>query len=433
MNRIKLKSGKEYGNPSIFVNPQSGFDGRILQEVNKRYGGVDGHYGINQIDGIVVSIKDWDRVSKTLRLNQKTRQTKLGGEKEEFNQQRTLKSRVLIIDPNIDILFRGFKNDKKQLLKTGIFSTEIEEVVEKINKIKENKKKVSTQIDELYPLLDIKIIRNFLKRSIENGSDILISPSVPITSKWNFDSQLEKVLDMNRISRVLVDTVFEEMNVTRDLMHMLTLHPSALKSSSSEGKKRIEQLAQAILSYGPDHIGLKLMDLHPENTSEVRRILKLVENIRRTAKTQMEEEIPIHVFDVREFGYVTFCYGANTMTTPIGRVPYFRMAEEPPDDLRLAQGAYYHPIDMTNDDKETLYEKARPYEYRLPCHCEICNEYEKITKVDEQYWNEFRRVHFLLVKNMELKEIRETTVTLKSALKDKFARSEQTAWIPFLS
>jgi len=167
------------------------------------------------------------------------------------------------------------------------------------------------------------------------------------------------------------------------------------------------------------------MNLSENNTSRIWALLKFIDEFAKLG-------IPIHIFNVREFGYVTFYYGASTITTPIATDPYFMRSKS--EDQPPRKGAYYHPLDMTNIVYDMLYAKTRSNNYRFPCHCEICDRFEKITNVpdDESAWNEFRRIHFLLVKNMELKELRETTVPLNIALKDKFGRSQQTVWLPFL-
>lgn len=87
---------------------------------------------------------------------------------------------------------------------------------------------------------------------------------------------------------------------------------------------------------------------------------------------------------------------------------------------------------MTDDTYERLCDKTRSNNYRLPCHCEVCEKYGKVISVEEEVWNDFRRAHFLLVKSGEIKEIRNAPEPLKIALKDKFGRSEQTAWLPYL-
>ena len=87
---------------------------------------------------------------------------------------------------------------------------------------------------------------------------------------------------------------------------------------------------------------------------------------------------------------------------------------------------------MSNDTYDSFLDKTRSKNYRFPCHCEICEKFLNIPSVEKNYWNEFRRIHFLLVKNMEMKELRDAASHLRIALKDKIARSHQTVWLPYL-
>lgn len=105
-----------------------------------------------------------------------------------------------------------------------------------------------------------------------------------------------------------------------------------------------------------------------------------------------------------------------------------KCAEEPPK----REGSYYHSIDMIDYSYTNLPDKIRANNYMLPCHCEICNQFGSLLKINKKYWNYFRKVHFLLVKNMEMQELRETKVPFNVALKDKFGRSEKTGYVSFL-
>lgn len=78
-------------------------------------------------------------------------------------------------------------------------------------------------------------------------------------------------------------------------------------------------------------------------------------------------------------------------------------------------------------------EKTRDSNYRFPCYCEICEEIGRVTKIsDTDEWNRFRRIHYLLVKNTEIKRIRETDKVLKEALRDMFANSRRPDLISYL-
>lgn len=406
MDKIELKCGKSFISPSIFVNPQYGKEAEILRKIEVRYPQKTKHDGLNQIDGIVASVKDWSELAYYIFSGYITDEPKY-----------KLTDRVRLIDPSLYLLFMGTDLDKTALLGSMPTLATLRSLVNQISSLSSQKEKTDKNIDELYPFLNTQIIRALIEYQIRNGSSILISPSVPITSLRRIEEQIEKAREMNRISRILLDTVFSRYKNERDLMHMLTINLSVLKSDY------IEKLRDAIISNKPDHLGLRIMNLMENNTSQVWALLRFIRELDKA-------NLPIHIFNVREFGYVTFCFGADTITTPIATDPYFwrRTSDEQPP----RQGAYYHPIDMTNDTFDALLEKTRPNSYRFPCHCEICEEFINVTKVEKSYWNEFRRIHFLLVKNMEMREMREATVPLKIALKDKFGRSQQTIWLPFL-
>jgi hypothetical protein len=115
---------------------------------------------------------------------------------------------------------------------------------------------------------------------------------------------------------------------------------------------------------------------------------------------------------------------------PIAKSPYTTRKKE--SEKPVKEGSYYHPIDMIDYSYQRLPDQIRAKNYQLPCHCEICNKFASLLKVGIKQWNFFRKVHFLLVKNMELKEFRETKVLLNAALSDKFGRSQRTGYIPFL-
>lgn len=153
-------------------------------------------------------------------------------------------------------------------------------------------------------------------------------------------------------------------------------------------------------------------------------------NLVKRISAMTSRKVPIHLFNVTELGYVSFCHGASSMISPIATDPYFRRRVDQMPPPRC--GAYYHPIDMTHDPFDILLEKTRRMNYKFPCHCEICTEYERVTNVPEEYWNKFRRIHFMLVKSMEMRELKTSASYLKNSLKDKFARSDRTHWLPFL-
>ena len=406
VEKILLNSGKEFNFPSMFVELKYASEGRILRELVVRYSKNLANGSIDQIEGIMISIKKWEEISKFIFLGY-------------ISNEPTYKltDRILLMDPSLHLLFTGTESDKISLLDAINASKEIRKTVNNISAISSQKEKTNQKISRLYPLLDSRLIRDILEYQIMNGTDILISPSTPVTSLRRIDEQIEKTKEMNRVSKILLDTVFSGVQEEKDLMHLLSLRLSVLKPDY------IDLLKEALLINNPDHIGIRVMSLYENNPSQIWAFLRFIEELSKT-------KIPIHIFNVREFGYIALCYGANTITTPIAADPYFIRGLS--DEAPPRRGAYYHPIDMTNDTYELLLEKTRSNNYKFPCHCEICKRFEKIIKIDKDNWNEFRRIHFLLVKNMEMKELRETQTPLKISLKDKIARAQQTVWLPYL-
>ncbi len=407
-----LKTGKSIVFPALFVNPQHSTEARLLREANERYPIRTG-LGIKHIDGVVVSLKDWADVKAGLLLSQRVIDENLP------RRGYPLRDRVLIIDPSLFVLFQGTRTDKERLFETELFPDKLRGAISQVSIGQKPIDKIDRAMEIVYPQLDSRLILNLLRFQIQNGTDVIVCPSVPLTSQRRFEKQLEKAREMQSTSRILLDTVLREESKRIDVMNLLTLNLSVI------GVERSEEIIHALLADHPDQVGIRLMNLDATNTSQVSRFLEFLSELRGYAKS-----VPIHLLNLNEFGYVTFCYGANTATSPIATNPYFQRGEEFDQPPRL--GSYYHPIDMSYDTYEVLLAKTRKFEYVLPCHCEICSSFENIPRVPNPDWNSFRRIHFLLVKSMEVKEIRDNDSSLKHALRDKFGRSRQTVWVPYL-
>lgn len=389
-------------------------DGRILKFVNERYPIAETNGGVSSIDGIVISVKDLEGVSKGMTQMRLSEFTKKGG--------RKINERIRIIDPSLHYLFQGTEDDKKAMLDTGIFQTKFKEALDDIGTATKPSEKIERSITKLYPLLDARLVRNLLEYQIKNDADIIVSPSVPITttSELRLNQQISKIDEMNRIGRGLFDTVFSGIKERKELMNLLTINVSAIAPAS------LDRLVDVALAYQPDHVGIRPVNFNEADIPRIEVFLQLIRQMVRITTGS----IPVHIFNVTEFGFVAYCHGADIIVVPIATDPYFRRKIEEVAPPR--KGAYYHPIDLTHYPYDVILDKTRHMNYRLPCHCEICKQYETITNVPNGYWNEFRRIHFLLVKNMEAKECEDAGDSLKIALRDKFSRSQRTAWLPFL-
>jgi hypothetical protein len=174
------------------------------------------------------------------------------------------------------------------------------------------------------------------------------------------------------------------------------------------------------------------MNLNPNAGQGVQLILDFIAYLASTIRAH-KRKIPIHIFNVREFGYVCYCYGATTITIPIARSPYIQISDgmKSPLDKR---GKYYHPVHMEDYTFDKMLAFSRSNNYMLPCPCIGCNRAKNFLNVQNtSQWNKFRREHYLLVKNQEIREIQSVpSKTLNYHLSQKFSRSKQTVWLAFL-
>ena len=90
---------------------------------------------------------------------------------------------------------------------------------------------------------------------------------------------------------------------------------------------------------------------------------------------------------------------------PIARLPYVQIIS--PTSKRDIRGRYYHPTHMIDYTYEKALASSCSFEYIIPCHCNRCQQDVRFTKVqDNRLRNEFRREHFILAKQLEMKEIK---------------------------
>jgi hypothetical protein len=425
----KTKSGKKFDAPSLFVNPQTEIDAAILRATIQSLPSQTAY-----INGIVVGLKDWRAVRRGLNADQAALFETLG-----------INDRVKIVDNSLHILFQGASQDKESLMNVEIDGKRIgdfqliaggqrvRDVVLRIKSLdpSQRKEKIEHYIKELYPYMDL-LIQPLMKFSIEEGSDFVVVPSVPLSiSTGLLELQIEKARSMNKAGKVFANTLFGKSMEKRDLMFMITLSPTIVKP------EYFDQIASTIIieeegkeTVYPDQIGIRIMHLDKNNTDSIQSLLEFITHLATMLKAR-KKQIPIHLFNVREFGYVTFCYGATTMTTPMAKSPYMQIYNSnkaKPDMM----GRYYHPIDMEDYTYEKSLALSRHANYRLPCHCVVCDSAQNFLAVKDD-WNSFRRRHFLLVKHMEIAEIKNApAITLYRHLQQRFSRSKQTLWLAFL-
>jgi len=404
-----LKCGKTLKNPSLFINPRTKTEGKLVAETISRYPLNETHDGISQIDGITISIGDYSEIVPYLAPNLKS----------SFDPNHySADKRIRIVDPSLYILFTGLDSDKEACCGVmGQWVQQLSTIVNRITKIKSQKEKTDQCIQQIYPLFDVKLTQNLLEYQIRANASILINPSVPLSSPRRVNAQTEKTREMNRQGRVLLDTVLSRFKEQRDLMNLIALSPSVLTSAN------VDDILDATMQGNPDLLGIRLMNLDEKNVAETKSLLQFLKTLSASGK-------PVFVFNVREFGYVAFCYGVAAISMPIARSPY--MTRKKGSEKPVREGSYYHYYDMVDYPYRKFQDMVRADSYRLPCHCEICDGYNSFLKIERKQWNYFRKVHFLLVKNMEMLELRKTDVPFEVALKDKFGRSERTGYVSLL-
>ncbi len=409
MNTIALKNGQVLKNPSLFIELKTKNDGKLVKETIFRYPINKEHDSINQIDGLCIPIGNYSKIAPFISPDIKS----------AFDENHySIEKRLRIIDPSLYFLINGTKPDKKCCCDLiGEWTPNTPRKIAEISELKASKEKTDRVIDEVYPLLDVVLIRNLLEYQIKRNASILINPSVPISSSRRINDQVEKVRDMHKNGRILFDTLLTRYNAKRDLMNLVSLSPAMLKPNDRDN------IIDATMQGNPDIIGIRLMNLDEDKPAEIKWLLNFIKSLSSSGK-------PVIVFNVREFGYVTLCYGASAISTPIAKSPY--TTRKSSDSPVKKQGSYYHSIHMIDYSYEALPDQIRAANYKLPCHCEICQQFESLLKIDIKYWNFFRKVHFLLVKNMEMQELRKTEVPLNRALSDKFGRSHRTAYVALL-
>jgi hypothetical protein len=393
---LALKCGKTLTIPAFLLQPYH-HEGRIVRETILGYP----PEATGELAGVVNSMKDWPRVRES--LYPKT----LDNDKRDLLELR---------------LSSGRLGDAKVSGERG----NLREAVARVASSDQGDRRVksSRYVEEVYPFLE-SLAYDVIKYLIDAGTDILIAPSVPITSKPIALRQIQKHEQMVRHSRALFRSVFSRVASDLDFMSMITINAHILESRDTS-----QRLIDSIIESQPDHVGVKVLNLDERETARVEAVLRFVADLRRALDYE-GAHIPIHLFNVREFGYVTFCHGVSAITSPIARKPYVYLnPANPPDSSPV--GKYTHPSDLVDYTYEHLQELTESVGYQLPCHCHACRERVVVGSRDD--FNVFRKKHFIAYKGgLEMQEIRRADpATLNVALRDRFARSKQTGLIAYL-
>lgn len=420
MKEIKIKGGKGIKAPALLVNPQSKLEGEILRETNVIYPTSSGGIGLENIDGIVSYLKDWVDVASGLKLNQTS-----------FSANRPLSDRILIILPELEFLIKGVKEERQKMYDVKVRGSKLfdSRLTEKIEQIVEldpsTNKRTDSMINELYPLIDTQLIAKLLRFQLENNVSILTMPTVPIISQRQLDSQFDKATTMINESNTILENVFTAFHDKIDTMNILTITASVLKSEN------YTKIFSILLNNSPNHVGIRIINVNPSNDNQIINIFNTLLAFYNTMR-ESGKNIPIHLLGLDHLSYIGWTYGMSTTTLPIVQDPYYfgkRGGDQPPKPYN---GAYYDPEDRTFYTKDVLYTKTRSANFRLPCYCDICKKFETIPKVPDTYWNEFRRIHTLLIRSTELKMVREARAPINIALREMFLRSKKLGWTQFL-
>lgn len=408
--RLK-KGGKGFNAPAVFLNPQTKADGRVIRDVNEVYPETDGNDGIQSIDGFVVDSKNWDDVAREIR------QTGL-------TARRSIQDRVLIIDHGLDFLLRGSTIDKQKMNKLGLFDQRlIDQVIEISNAKIATTQKLDRVIREVYPMIDGRTVRDLMQFSFDKESDILVRPTVSITSSRHIQAQAEKAIQMIRYSKALLSTVFSKWQDKIDEMNILTVSASVLT------RENFQILSELALASKPDHVGIRIMNLNNKSEAQLRYVLDFLKQLREDMV--MQDHIrPVHLMNVDTFGYVAFCYGTCSASMPVGVDPYYASRGHGTDYVPPINGQYYHIQKKTYTSYKRLRDDTvnAPVPFQLPCYCEACQHYGTILEVEKHMdWNTFRRTHEVLARDIEITEVRQARVPIHRALRDMLGR----AFVPY--
>src|SRR5437870_4507722 len=115
------------------------------------------------------------------------------------------------------------------------------------------------------------LIQPIMELAIEENSDFVVIPSVPITISTSLiDFQVEKARNMNKAGKVLATTMFPKAMQKRDLMFLLTINPSVLKPDNFDkiiSTLIIEEAGKETVY--PDQIGIRIMNLDKNKIEEI--------------------------------------------------------------------------------------------------------------------------------------------------------------------
>lgn len=403
-NSIQLKSGRSFDRFSYFPNPQSGPEAEKLRELLLSH-------SLESIDGVVVNLEDLHVVGGKLRL----RTPSVGKAKEASGIDES----SFLIKPDFSSLF-GVRTNRspETLLNLEVFPSVLQSRYEEAEDESDPTEKRHMKMFGLYPILSSStLLENIFELQIDHGADILIPPLAPLNTKTDFQSQLAGIESIFNEAHDVANGGY--LSKDRDLMYTLAIDPRVLDTPRQERENRI---VAAFSGRRPDMLGISLTNLSLESRQANESLLRLIQKLKK------QTDLPVVVFNVQEFGLLTFAYGSDAISTPIGKSPYFRMAQGRPPE----EGNYYHKEDMEYYSKPDLMSKLRRNNYRLPCDCSACDGQPPIHQIAPTSWNDNRKRHFIFTRESEVRQLEETKTPIDKALLDKFGRSERSEFIKYL-
>lgn len=412
MRQVTLRSGKGYTTPGLFFHLHSAkYDPQVIFDANENYPRDPNHAdGIRSIDGFLIETRNFETMSKKLNLDTQT-----------LTDKRSIPDRVLIVDPALDIVIRGSESDKEQMFKTELFDPKFKEKILEIshnNQLTTNQK-LDRVVNEAYPFLDARTIRDLIQFQLDARADFIVPPVVPITSSRQIEKQTAKAKEMIRQTHVWINSVFNRYQDNIDVMNLLTINASALNAEN------FNSLIGVALTYSPTHLGIRLVNFSTSNDAHRNALAAFLNQLHEAMKLN-NLVIPLHMINFDHLGYTTYCLGAQTVTMPIGTDPYFYGIRQPTGEAPEHDGAYYRIKDMSISRYKDFRSELVEDNYKLPCYCEAC-EGQTLLDVLKSYkdWNYFRRVHEVLARDIEIKQFRDSKVPLCRAIHDQLARSKK--------
>ncbi len=419
-----LRNGKLLALPALFLRPNSLNEARLSYKVL-----YENPTLTRGVAGYVCSLKDWQSIRSVL-SNNVPRIDNWSGQP---------RNRICLIDPDLHTLFTGPKTEKRELMKVpldagtlgdttipGITGAiPLRRVVEAaIGEMESPIPKAQNYANRFYDHMD-RVTYGVEKFQIDNDVDIVVNTYVPVTTISLADRQIQKARKLLRDSVVMFERIFPSARSTKDFMSIVATNARMLETEYSE------DIIEMLVENEVDHVGLKLLNFNDKDTARASAVLRFIERL-RSRLDEVKRQAPIHLLNIMsEFAYVSFCHGAVSGTVPVATFPdqHFDANNSGSPEIK---GRYYHPIDMSYDTYEEICVKTQPENFRPPCSCPTCRNYATLMQAVPN-WVSSRKTHFIFNKSEEISEIRAAPMnTLNVHLRDKFARSQATSYLPYL-